>query len=66
MQVVSALKYLNEIKPPVIHYDLKPGKLVILESLWRIDLSKKFTFVFRVDKQIKSHCLCSCLQVTFC
>lgn len=29
MQVVSALKYLNEIKPPVIHYDLKPGKLKI-------------------------------------
>lgn len=27
MQVVSALKYLNEIKPPVIHYDLKPGSL---------------------------------------
>lgn len=27
MQVVSALKYLNEIKPPVIHYDLKPGTL---------------------------------------
>ena len=26
-QTVSALKYLNEIKPPVIHYDLKPGKL---------------------------------------
>ena len=26
MQVSSALKYLNEIKPPVIHYDLKPGK----------------------------------------
>lgn len=25
MQVVSALKYLNDIKPPVIHYDLKPG-----------------------------------------
>ena len=25
-QTVSALKYLNEIKPPVIHYDLKPGK----------------------------------------
>ncbi|GIY91944.1 hypothetical protein CEXT_238503, partial [Caerostris extrusa] len=24
MQVVHALKYLNEIKPPVIHYDLKP------------------------------------------
>ena len=27
MQVSSALKYLNEIKPPVIHYDLKPGNL---------------------------------------
>lgn len=27
MQVVHALKYLNEIKPPIIHYDLKPGKL---------------------------------------
>jgi len=26
VQTVSALKYLNEIKPPVIHYDLKPGK----------------------------------------
>ena len=26
MQVSAALKYLNEIKPPVIHYDLKPGK----------------------------------------
>uniref|UniRef100_UPI00358E6043 serine/threonine-protein kinase tousled-like 2 isoform X4 n=1 Tax=Myxine glutinosa TaxID=7769 RepID=UPI00358E6043 len=24
MQIVSALKYLNEIKPPIIHYDLKP------------------------------------------
>uniref|UniRef100_A0A915I402 Protein kinase domain-containing protein n=1 Tax=Romanomermis culicivorax TaxID=13658 RepID=A0A915I402_ROMCU len=24
MQVVSALRYLNEIKPPIIHYDLKP------------------------------------------
>lgn len=29
MQVVSALKYLNEIKPPVIHYDLKPGKFLL-------------------------------------
>jgi serine/threonine protein kinase len=27
MQVSSALKYLNEIKPPIIHYDLKPGDL---------------------------------------
>lgn len=29
MQVSSALKYLNEIKPPIIHYDLKPGKISI-------------------------------------
>lgn len=28
MQIVNALKYLNEIKPPIIHYDLKPGKHV--------------------------------------
>ncbi|XP_046456746.1 serine/threonine-protein kinase tousled-like 2 isoform X6 [Daphnia pulex] len=28
-QVVSALKYLNEIKPPVIHYDLKPGNILL-------------------------------------
>lgn len=27
MQIVSALRYLNEIKPPIIHYDLKPGML---------------------------------------
>lgn len=26
VQTVNALRYLNEIKPPVIHYDLKPGK----------------------------------------
>ncbi|XP_076361504.1 serine/threonine-protein kinase tousled-like 2 isoform X5 [Tachypleus tridentatus] len=29
MQVVYALKYLNEIKPPVIHYDLKPGNILL-------------------------------------
>ena len=26
VQTVAALKYLNEIKPPVIHFDLKPGE----------------------------------------
>ena len=30
IQVVTALKYLNERKPPVIHYDLKPGKFIFL------------------------------------
>lgn len=29
VQMVSALKYLNEIKPPVIHYDLKPGNVLL-------------------------------------
>ncbi|XP_065212403.1 serine/threonine-protein kinase tousled-like 2 [Planococcus citri] len=32
IQVVSALKYLNEIKPPVIHYDLKPGNILLVEG----------------------------------
>lgn len=29
VQTVNALKYLNEIKPPVIHYDLKPGNILL-------------------------------------
>lgn len=29
IQTVSALRYLNEIKPPVIHYDLKPGNATV-------------------------------------
>lgn len=33
IQVVSALKYLNEIKPPVIHYDLKPGKYRVVSYI---------------------------------
>lgn len=32
MQIVNALKYLNEIKPPIIHYDLKPGKHPLLNN----------------------------------
>ena len=32
VQVVSALKYLNDIKPPVIHYDLKPGNILMGQS----------------------------------
>jgi len=33
MQVVHALKYLNEIKPAIIHYDLKPGMYYWLHKL---------------------------------
>ncbi|TSM68894.1 Serine/threonine-protein kinase tousled-like 1 [Bagarius yarrelli] len=29
MQIVNALRYLNEIKPPIIHYDLKPGNILL-------------------------------------
>ncbi|XP_013399734.1 serine/threonine-protein kinase tousled-like 2 isoform X1 [Lingula anatina] len=29
VQTVSALKYLNTITPPVIHYDLKPGNILL-------------------------------------
>jgi hypothetical protein len=25
VQIVKALKYLNELEPAIIHYDLKPG-----------------------------------------
>ncbi|XP_037085167.1 LOW QUALITY PROTEIN: serine/threonine-protein kinase tousled-like 2, partial [Pollicipes pollicipes] len=32
MQVVSALKYLNSIHPPVIHYDLKPGNILLVDG----------------------------------
>lgn len=32
MQIVNALRYLNEIKPPIIHYDLKPGEHAHLDK----------------------------------
>ncbi|XP_041087400.1 serine/threonine-protein kinase tousled-like 2 isoform X2 [Polyodon spathula] len=32
MQIVNALKYLNEIKPPIIHYDLKPGNILLVNG----------------------------------
>lgn len=29
VQVFSGLKYLNQIQPPIIHYDLKPGNILV-------------------------------------
>jgi hypothetical protein len=42
VQTVSALKYLNEIKPPVIHYDLKPGTLSLYILLFFISSALGF------------------------
>lgn len=47
MQVVSALKYLNEIKPPIIHYDLKPGKFSAL-----VKSTFKLIFIFMMIKML--------------
>lgn len=32
MQIVNALKYLNKRKPPVIHYNLKPGNILLVDG----------------------------------
>ena len=33
VQVLCALKYLNELETPIIHYDLKPGELRVCLTL---------------------------------
>ncbi|XP_063040820.1 serine/threonine-protein kinase tousled-like 2 isoform X1 [Engraulis encrasicolus] len=47
MQVVNALKYLNEIRPPIIHYDLKPGEMRCLSCHHRALAVLEFFFHFR-------------------
>ncbi|MEQ2242812.1 Serine/threonine-protein kinase tousled-like 2, partial [Ilyodon furcidens] len=32
MQLVNALKYLNQIRPRIIHYDLKPGNILLVNG----------------------------------
>ncbi|XP_065896668.1 serine/threonine-protein kinase tousled-like 2 isoform X2 [Dysidea avara] len=38
MQTLSALRYLNEIKPPIIHYDLKPGNILLGSGIYSYDV----------------------------
>lgn len=39
-QIVNALRYINELKPPILRYDLQPGSILStacgsLNSMWR-------------------------------
>lgn len=50
MQMVSALKYLNQMEKPVIHYDLKPGNILLCQdSLGNIKITD-----FGLSKQLDS------------
>lgn len=51
MQIVSALRYLNEIKPPIIHYDLKPGMLSLKKK------TPKKPTILRFLSLLESHLL---------
>lgn len=51
MQIVNALKYLNQMEKPVIHYDLKPGNILLCaDSLGNIKITD-----FGLSKQLDSH-----------
>lgn len=50
MQIVNALKYLNEIKPPIIHYDLKPGNHTLLDNSWHHTSWRNYQYYhFKLD-----------------
>lgn len=61
MQVVSALKYLNERKPPVIHYDLKPGNILLGsdETSWEVKITD-----FGLSKVMPEDSMESCMDLT--
>lgn len=62
MQIVSALRYLNEIKPPIIHYDLKPGKgcacwmLFLDESCAELNVGFKLDYNLLEEARIPYNC----------
>lgn len=70
MQIVNALRYLNEIKPPIIHYDLKPGESVKMRHV-HSDWKQQFGILFHLkvvrdfgsDRMLYSVCVC---QETSC
>ena len=37
-QVVDALRYLNELKAPIIHYDLKPANILLQSGCHRFEI----------------------------
>lgn len=64
VQTVSALKYLNEIKPPVIHYDLKPGE--VCRVAFYSELGKGFLLYYVTFWKVSGFIfcqdiLCSCI-----
>ncbi|XP_065053738.1 serine/threonine-protein kinase tousled-like 1 [Rhopilema esculentum] len=61
MQVINALKYLNQRKPPVIHYDLKPGNILLGtgESSWEVKITD-----FGLSKIMPEDSMESCIDLT--
>lgn len=65
MQIVNALRYLNEIKPPIIHYDLKPGEYT--QSISNI-LNSDYSCLQKacINEFIISSCMCNDVSLWWC